>query len=257
MHTCLTRLSPVARVALALPLLASVWPSANAGGPGEVAANPDAVQVVLAKNAERLIHALSTTNHAPKLVQSAEFTYPLFPKDFDWKEYSRVHAAINDLDANSEAAWPTIVEHMSDTGFCFTVQFCGSALNYSRGDVCARIAQTWIRSGYAGLMPGGTSQHFRLPVDGPKALQQWCRARRGKSFAEIQIDAAEWAVSTIQKEKRVPPEILAKYVVAIRERVANLRERIGRRHAEFFVPDVVCWYGEEVAERFREQAGEK
>jgi hypothetical protein len=210
-----------------------------------------------ADKGEGLIKALSTTNHPPKLYHSPEIIYPIFPTDFDWKEYARVLAAIETLDANSENSWPIIVEHMTDTDYCFTVQFCDSAVNYSRGDVCIRIAQTWINGGYSAFMPGGDGQHFRLPAEGPKALQEWCRKRRDKTFVEIEIDAAEWAISTIRDERRPPVELLDASISGIRARITKLRQTNKPVHRHFFEPDAVACYSQGEAERIRKLIGVK
>lgn len=251
--------SPFVGVALlSISLLTVVLGSlTEADGPDKPAENSDPARLAAVEKGERLIKALSTTNRPPRLYDANEDLLPIFPKDFDWKEYARVRAALKDLDANSEEVWPTIVEHMTDTDYCFTVRFIDSAVNYSRGDVCLRLAQTWISDGYAGLMPGGDGQQFRLPGDNPKTLQEWCRARRGKTFVEMEIDAAEWAISTIQKEQREPREILDLEIAGIRERVAKLRKTNKPRRYEFFQMETAAEYNEKEAAGFRERAGTK
>jgi hypothetical protein len=146
---------------------------------------------------------------------------------------------------------------MTDTNYCFTVQFLDSAVNYSRGDVCVRIAQTWINGAYTCFMPGGDGQHYRLPAKDPKALQKWCRARRDKTFVEIEIDAAEWAISTIQNENRPPHELRDAAIGGIREQIAKLRETNKPIHDKFFYPDGVGWYSQEGAARIKELTGQK
>jgi hypothetical protein len=180
-----------------------------------------------------------------------EFIYPIFPAGFDWREYARVRSAIKDLEANSEELWPSIVEHMSDTDCCFTVRFIDSAVNYSRGDVCVRIAQTWINRAYWGCMPGGEGQHFRLPAEGPKALQEWCRKRCAKTLVEMEIDAGEWAISTIQDERRVPQESLDRAISGIRARISKLRETNKPIHGQFFARETVGTYSADEAARIK------
>lgn len=206
---------------------------------------------------ERLIEALATTNRAPRLYKGPEFDYPIFPTDFDWKEYARVRDAIKDLDANSENVWPSIVEHMSDTDYCFTARFIDSAVNYSRGDVCSRIAQTWINGAYRGFMPGGEGQNLRLPAEGPKALQDWCRKRRNKTFVEIEIDAADWAITTIQDEGLAPQESIDRAIDGIRARISKIRETNKPIRGQFFMRDTIIPYSAEEAARIKNLIGEK
>ena len=206
---------------------------------------------------ERLIKALATTNRPPKLHKGPESVFPIFPTDFDWKEYARERDAIKDLEAHSEEVWPSIVEHMSDTDYCFTAQFIDSAKNYSRGDVCSRIAQTWINGAYRGFMPGGEGQNLRLPAEGPKALQDWCRKRRNKTFVEIESDAADWAISTIQNEGLASQELIDRAVNGIRARISKIRETKEPIRGQFFMRDTVEAYSAEETARIKKLIGEK
>jgi len=230
---------------------------ARAAGPAKPPAKSDPAPLAVVEKGERLIKALSTKNRAPKLLEGAELVFPDFPKDFDWKEYARVRDAIKDLDANSEEVWPSIVEHMTDTDYCFTARFIDSAQNYSRGDVCIVIARDWIIRGYSCLMPGGDGQQFRLPVEGSKALQEWCQARRNKTFVDIQVEAAEWAISTIRKEHRPPQALLERSIARIEERIAKLREANKPLRAKFFEHGNMGWYVEEEAAQLRKWGGAK
>jgi hypothetical protein len=235
----------------------AVGPPATAGDPVKPPKGSDAAQSANVDKAEQFINALVTTNRAPKLHKGQEDVYPVFPADFDWNEYARVRAAIESLDANSEEVWPTIVEHLTDTDYCFTVQFIDSAVNYSRGDVCARIVQTWINGAYWGCMPGGEGQPFRLPAEGAKALQEWCRKRRNKTFVEIEIDAAEWAISTIQDERRVPQESIDRAIDGIRARTSKIRETNKPIRGQFFMRDTIIPYSAEDAARIKKLISEK
>ena len=247
------RLLIVASVLLSLTLVAvSPGPAARGAGPAKPAKKSDPAPMAVTEKGERLIKALSTTNRPPRLSDDHEDSrFPDFPKDFNWKEYARVRDAIKELDANSEEAWPSIVEHMTDTDYCFTADFIECAVNYSRGDVCFVIARNWISRGYFLAMPGGDGEQFRLPVREPKELQEWCRARRNKTFVEIQIEAAEWAVSTIRKEQRDLPEGLERRIAAIEGRIAKLRETNKPLREKFFVPRTTDWYSEAQAPQLR------
>jgi hypothetical protein len=230
---------------------------APAAEPANSQKDSEAARSANIEKGERLIKALATINRPPRLYNGVELIYPIFPADFDWKEYARVRAAIKELDANSEELWPAIVEHMTDTDYCFTVQICDSAVNYSRGDVCDGIARTWISPAYAAFMPGGDGRSLRLPVKGPKAFQKWCRARCGKTFVELEIDAAESGLSTIQEGDWRPKEIRDACIKGLRAQITKLRETNKPIHGSFFRTDFVCWYGQDDAARFRELYGQK
>ncbi len=255
----MTRVTIIYRnVLLSLSLIAIAPGSAARGeSPAKPAEKAAPARPAAVEKGERLIKALSTTNRPPRLPNDGDdSSFPDFPKDFDWKEYQRVRDAIKDLDANSEEVWPSIVDHMTDTDYCFTARFIDWAQNYSRGDVCVVIARNWISRGYFCLMPGGDGEQFRLPVKGAKALQEWCRARRNKSFVEIQIEAAEWAASTIRKEQRDLPEGLERTIAGIEGRIAKLRETNKPLREKFFVPGTTGWYTEAEAAQWRIRYGQ-
>jgi hypothetical protein len=217
------------------------------------------VPLTVSKNGEKLIAALATTNHAPTLFRSPgtdNRSIPIFPKDFDWKEYARVRAAIKDLEANSEIAWSSIVEHLTDSQYCFTVESYDSAHNDSRGHVCFRIAQSWLNRAYTGLMPMDRLLYqYQAPHNmNSEELQRWCSARRDKKLYEIQIEAAEWALSIIPKESKMPKEPQIHAVAEIQKRIKKLRESHKAIPGKYFITDVICPFAERDAEKYREIA---
>jgi hypothetical protein len=235
----------------------AIGPLASASDPVKPTKDSEAARSANVDKGEQLIKALVTTNRPPRLYEGVELVFPIFPADFDWKEYARVRAAIEQLEANSEELWPTIVEHMTDTEYCFTLRICDSAVNYSRGDVCDGIARTWISAAYAAFMPGGDGRSFRLPVKGPKAFQKWCRARCGKTLIELEIDAAESGLSTIQEGDWRPKVIQDASINGLRAQIAKLRETNKPIHRHFFEPDAVGCYSQKEAARIKELAGQK
>ncbi len=216
-----------------------------------------AAPLIVNQKGERLINALTTTNDPPELFKTTSgLRTPIFPANFNWKEYARVRAAIKDLESNIEEAWPSVIEHLTDPGFCFTVERYDSAHNDSRGDVCYEIARSWLNRAYAGLMPMDRPLYQYQAPNGMKheLLQEWCRARRDKKLYEMQIEAGEWAISIIPKESKMPKELQDKAISDIQERIAKLRETRKPIPGSFFVTDVVCPYAEKDAPRYREMA---
>ena len=214
-----------------------------------------AAPLAVSEKGEQLIKALTTTNGPPEVFKSnSGYNEPVFPTTFDWVEYARVRAAITNLEANSEETWPSIVEHMTDGGYCFTVEAYDSAYNYSRGYVCYVIAQSWLNRTYAGLMPMDRPLYqYQAPHSmEPEALQEWCRIRRGKKLYEMQIEAGEWAISIIPKESKWPQEIQQSAVVDIQKRIAERRETRKPKPGKFFITDIICPYAEADAARYRE-----
>jgi hypothetical protein len=225
----------------------------------EVAAAKRTASLVVSEKGERLITTLTTTNGPPKLFRTASgFIVPIFPADFNWEEYARIRAAIKDLEANAEDAWPSIVEHMTDPAYCFTVEAYDSAYNYSRGDVCYEIARSWLNRAYAGSMPMDRPLYqYQAPhAMKPESLREWCRARRDKELHEMQVEAGEWAISIIPRESKMPKESQDKAIAAIQERIVKLRGSRKPIPGKFFVTDVICPYAEKDAARFQRMAKE-
>jgi hypothetical protein len=244
------RLHVVRGILLSAALIA-LGPPAAADGPADKTKQADATLMAVHDKGERLIKALATTNHSPKLFRGDDW-WPLFPTGFDWKEYARVREAIKGLADNSEQEWPSIVEHMTDTDYCFTVRIIEGASNFSRGDVCVQIARSWLVGGDSIFVPDSCPEKFMPPFKGPKELQKWCRARRDKSFVEIQIEAADLAVATIRKEHPPGrPSFIAHALSDLQKRAAKLRKTNRPIPGTFFRVETYGWYSEEDAAHYR------
>ncbi len=128
---------------------------------------------------------------------------PLYPDAYSWAAESRVHSAIRDLgEADSEELWRQLVSNFDDKRYCMIwVGQMGRVHDTTVGDVCFWIAHGDLLHAYLPFAPhpGG-----RGPV--PAALQpfhsrdeltEWLRPRRDKPLYELQIDAAELAVSCL------------------------------------------------------------
>jgi hypothetical protein len=204
----------------------------------------------VSEKGEKLIKALATTCKSPHFTQSSEY-HSIFPKDFDWKEYRRVITAIKELEANAAEVFPSIIEHMTDKEYCVIVEADGSSKNYSRGDVCFQIARSWVNRGYIGTMPETSPPHcqYQAPNDMKNnELKDWFRERYNKKLLyEIQIEAAEWAITFVPKSPSLkePQEILDFSKSAIQKRITELRESRKPFPAKFFVTDFYCPYSEE------------
>jgi hypothetical protein len=192
---------------------------------------------VVNEKSEKLVAALTTTNRPPKIVKFADEGYPVFPADFDWNEYRRVTTAIKNVTSNFEVAWPSLVEHMTDMDYCFTVEWDDAASNDSRGDVCYHVVQSCVRGAYRDLMPRQDAIYQKEDPGhlAPKELQRWCRERRDKKLYEIQIEAAEWALSIIPIERKYPKQLQDRAVSGIRKVVTELRDSRKPISAEYFI----------------------
>ena len=197
--------------------------------------------------------ALCTTNKPPELLQLSDGIHiPRFSPKFDWQEYSRVNEAIRKLQAMTESMWSQIVDHMTDEEYCITANSFGSAYNFSRGDVCYRIVRSWLNRGYCGLMPMDSPHYqFDTPVLGHKQLQKWCKERRNKSVNELQIEAAEWAISIITKESTRLKEMQDVAINAIEDRIAKIRK--SPMPGSFFSPDTLLLYTKQTAEKIEQE----
>lgn len=208
--------------------------------------------LVVHRKGEQLVDALATTNHAPRLFGQG-FRRPFFPKNFDWNEYARVRSAIKDLEANAEDVWPSIVEHITDSEYCFTVEVVDSAYNYTVGDVCYTLVKNWLRRGCPGTMAMDSDSYWFVAPGfmKPPELRDWCRARRDKKLYEMQIEVAEWAISIIPEKSKMPKVIQDEAITSIKERITELQETKKAVRGKFFVTDAICPCAEDDAERFR------
>jgi hypothetical protein len=184
----------------------------------------------------KIFDAMVTTNPRPEYVRFPSGGHVLkFPTTFDWKEQTRVVAAIKQLEKVAEDAWPQIVDHMTDEDYCVSAELFGSPFTLSRGRVCYHLASNWLNETYCGLMPMDSERYnFGPPASDAKELQKWCKERRGKSLAELQIDAGQWAISIIPTESIESKEEQEFAISAIKDRIAKLRESKTPTAATFF-----------------------
>lgn len=230
----------------------------NAAEPHDKEKATRAVSPEGAENIAKLFKALVTTNEKPFVYKShSGYRMPVFPPSFDWEEYKRVIAAIDELEKrlaeNVEEVWPILVDHMCDPEYSFTVDAYDSAYNYSRGYVCYCLARSWVNGVYAGLMPMDRPLYqYQAPHSmDPKALQKWCRERRDKKLYEIQIEAGEWALSIIPTESEMDEEDQQRAIKEIQKRIDRISKSKKPIAGKFFSVDVICPYSKEDAESFR------
>jgi hypothetical protein len=220
-RNCVRRTAAIA--VIALPIILSSCSRADEPKEVEHSVAPQAVS----PKGEHLIAALATTNPPIGNLPSDQ---PVIPRNFDWKEYRRVIEAIDALDANALEVWPSIVEHMTDTEHCTTVEHYESFYNYTVGEVCFILARNWVNRPYRGAMPGDNPLYeYQAPNNmDAVSLQKWLRGRHDKPLFEIQIESAEWAL-TFVRDLRLPSGLdweteRTDLLGFIKGRIAELRE---------------------------------
>lgn len=198
---------------------------------------------------ESLIRALKAGNQPPRILKGK----PVFPTDFNWAEYSRTVKAITEVVNNAEEVFPSIVEHMTDEDYCITVSIYGQPINASVGEVCFRIARSWINRGYMGRMPEGSRPivNYQAPFN-MQALEfrEWFREKYiNMLLYELQIEAAEWSISIIPKTSKMPKVIQDLSIDSINKVISELRVKRKPIRGEFFDADTICAYSKDHPDR--------
>lgn len=150
---------------------------------------------------------LVSRNKAPALPDVR--AQPVFDAQFEWSEQKRVWKAVRELPKSADKNWDAITANINNDAYCVTVRtFNGSKYNWTVGDVCRKVASVTVTAAYWQSLEPQTRElyvNFREPdfARNAKALKEWFEARPGKSLAELQADACDWAVNRLaQRQKR-------------------------------------------------------
>jgi hypothetical protein len=169
---------------------------------------------------------------------------PVFDKTFDWKEYERVFAAIEELSGHAEQLWPDLLKHFDDERYCISVHG-DDGHNYSVGQICESIVSHWLMTAYSRCVHSDDIYYRLRPpmVFSRIELKEWCEKRKDKHLYELQIEICEWATATVSsKEIFVITEQRDAFLKSVRNEITELRETKkaapfeGFRHDERFEP---------------------
>ena len=153
------------------------------------------------KKCDELVRALVSPNEKPITHTGAENSVK-FPADYNAKMQKRIEAARQSLHDNFEQALPYLVDALDDNRYCMTIDWAdGDAYyNYSVGQVCRDVIASQLevyRNEIRFLGPPHWHRYDYGPIN-----KKWWHARKGRSLAELQIEAIDWAI----KQRKAEPK---------------------------------------------------
>jgi hypothetical protein len=195
--------------------------SSHAAEPAKEKPGEEKIYKITDDEIKKLVEQLVSPNKAPDVVAFD----PGYPKGYDHEAQKKIEAACSSLSKLGPQAFPFLIDHFDDKGYCITVDF-NSYENRDVGFVCK-----WLF--YDHLIPLGdkvagdgytSPAHVDIAIDekiGPrgtrtqhpdyfelhklrdlKELKKWAIERRDRSLREIQIDIIKWTIEEEKKDKK-------------------------------------------------------
>jgi hypothetical protein len=159
-------------------------------------------------SAAKMVEAIANRNKPPKIVRrdrDCPSSFPIFPKDYDWKEETRVRKAIQALyQDESEEVWEALVRHAKDERYCSVTYSGNSGDAYidSVGYICYLLAYERLccvfQEHLPSLPPHGCPIHLE---DVSKDMAAWRNKQKNKSLYQLQIEVCEMALRKLPKAR--------------------------------------------------------
>ncbi len=160
-----------------------------------------------AKEAAKMVEAIANGNKQPKRISrraSKPQRFPLYPKDYDWKEEERVRKAVWNLSEDmSDEVWEALVQKANDRRYCIASS-SGSSDDlemWSVGRVCYHLAAFRLCEVFEKHLPS-------YPPRGPviqmrdvvkEDFPTWRKQRKDKALYQLQIEVCEIALRELPK----------------------------------------------------------
>ncbi len=145
---------------------------------------------VALKESEDIVAGLASRNREP-VFDRAIGPRPEFGRDFDWEDQRRVIELWGRLDENPASAIDGLLKHLDDDSYCITFKMGRSVDNYSVGEIVNTVLWGCLEGIFTGTFPPNRRFSY-LPVpavDNRIETRAWCKARRGKTLLELQLEA--------------------------------------------------------------------
>lgn len=182
-----------------------------------------------------LIAALASRNPPPAIDRRGHAAVPVFAAHYDWDEQQRVRLAIDAvMRADPDAVWWHLRESIDDDGYVLTASRGTEVRSFTVGMLCGDLADARLCLCFTRrlpLVPGRYPASFHPEREFLRHEPEW-RAVRMPLFAMqsalCETAIREWAavVETEPGEDgrshRFSPDEKARYVVALREEIAEL-----------------------------------
>ncbi len=147
-----------------------------------------------------LISQLASPNKAPTTKNGADSSIK-FQLDYDVKAQQRIQAARQALYDDIENALPYLAQAFDDKRYCMTINWAdGDAYyNESVGDICRDVvaSRLEIYRDEIGFNDAAQWNRYNFPI-----TKEWLEKRKGRSLAELQVEAIQWAIDRSRNESR-------------------------------------------------------
>lgn len=185
-----------------------------------------------AKEAAKMVEEIANHNKPPKTVErrgAKPSRFPLFPKDYDWKEEARIRGALVRLEEDeSIEVWESLVQKANDRRYCIA-SYSGSSSDVemrSVGSICYGLAYYRLCEVFMKHLPSFPPHGSPIQMwDVIKDFPTWRKARKDKALYQLQIEVCEISLRELPKldSDDVSDKEKAKARKKIRAEIAELR----------------------------------
>jgi hypothetical protein len=167
------------------------------------------------------------------------------PPGFDREKQKLVRKAVSELKVLGPQAFPFLIERWDDERYCLTISegINGYCRNQTVGKTCKMIIFDQIQPfgmtqgiNDTGLKyvrrPGYPSHFLSTKTDAKK----WCEEHKGKSLAEIQLEALDWVIAEESKEKDMYPDKERENLQELRKRLIENKDLLPPGHRGHYCP---------------------
>lgn len=142
---------------------------------------------------KELIGQLANKNKPP--AQQGAKAHPIWTKDYDWTEQTRIRNVWKELHRRAEEDLSEIVAHVDDTRYSLTMAVSsGAYYNADIGFICYHILRVNIEPYQR---PGDKRFEAFMPYSGNREdVAKWWTPRRGTRLKDLQLQSIEHAQKT-------------------------------------------------------------
>ena len=153
------------------------------------------------KKYRALIEQLASPNEEA-MTRNGGHSTVTFPTGYDVQAQNRIEAARQTLQDNFEEALPFLLDALDDKRYSMTIDWAeGDAYyNYSVGRVCRDVIASQLEV-YRDLIWFSGPQHWHR-YDYKEVSKKWLPKQKGRSLADLQIAAIDWAIEQRMAEGR-------------------------------------------------------
>ncbi|RIK81170.1 MAG: hypothetical protein DCC68_09515 [Planctomycetota bacterium] len=198
-----------------------------------------------------MIAALASKNRPPKYVDHEVLEghkVPIFPADYDWKEYERVRVALYAIDRKmTPELWEELLKHIGDKRYSITLALTGPGLpdedagrDFTVGAFCEAIAYDCVGKLYARhsvSAENDTKPWERIaPTAGIRNLVEWRKQRAAKPLWQLQVEACTLALGNLARLDKATPEQKA----TIRKGIESEIDRLNATKKPTLLRSYIC-----------------